>query len=227
MIFSYLIIWLSQILCFSNPWWRHQMDTSSALLAICAGNSPVPGEFPTQRPVTRSFDVLFDLRLNKRLSKRSCGWWFETPASSLWRHRNAVKYTYFCHKSNIHTWIDHVASSDYDLKHISRCHIMPHMPCNVSDHLSVICVIKVYISPTKATTCDSFYVGYRPPVYIKWDSPGVKEKYLDYLESKLHDLSLFDGTGNIDSHVEKLNAAMRNAAQLFVHYCNDTVCGTI
>ena len=41
----------------------------SALLAICAGNSPVPGEFPTQRPVTRSFDVFFDLRPNKRLSK--------------------------------------------------------------------------------------------------------------------------------------------------------------
>ena len=45
------------------------METFSALLAICAGNSPVPGEFPTQRPVTRSFDVFFDLRLNKRLSK--------------------------------------------------------------------------------------------------------------------------------------------------------------
>ena len=44
------------------------METFSALLAICAGNSPVPGEFPTQRPVTRSFDVFFDLRLNKRLS---------------------------------------------------------------------------------------------------------------------------------------------------------------
>ena len=51
------------------PWWRHQMETFSALVAICAGNSPVPGEFPTQRPVTRSFDVFFDLRLNKRLSK--------------------------------------------------------------------------------------------------------------------------------------------------------------
>ena len=51
------------------PWWRHQMETFSALLAICAGNSPVPGEFPTQRPVTRSFDVFFGLRLNKRLSK--------------------------------------------------------------------------------------------------------------------------------------------------------------
>ena len=40
------------------------METFSALLAICVGNSPVPGEFPTQRPVTRSFDVFFDLRLN-------------------------------------------------------------------------------------------------------------------------------------------------------------------
>ena len=52
----------------------HNMMTSSngnisALLAICAGNSPVPGEFPAQRPVTRSFDVFFDLRLNNRLSK--------------------------------------------------------------------------------------------------------------------------------------------------------------
>ena len=42
---------------------------------VCAGNSPVPGEFPAQRPVTRSFDVFFDLRLNKRLSKQSWGWW--------------------------------------------------------------------------------------------------------------------------------------------------------
>ena len=59
-------------------WWRHQMGTFSALLAICAGNSPVTGEFPAQRPVTRSFDVSFELRLNKRLSKRSWGWWFKT-----------------------------------------------------------------------------------------------------------------------------------------------------
>ena len=49
-----------------------------------------PGEFPTQRPVTRSFDVFFDLRLNKRLSKQSWGWWFETPSWSLWRHCNGV-----------------------------------------------------------------------------------------------------------------------------------------
>ena len=41
------------------------METFSALLAICAGNSPVPGEFPPQRPVTQSFDVFFDLRPKK------------------------------------------------------------------------------------------------------------------------------------------------------------------
>ena len=64
------------------------METFSALLAICAENSPVPDEFPAQRPVTRSFDVFFDLCLNKRLSKQSWGWWFETPSRPLWRHRN-------------------------------------------------------------------------------------------------------------------------------------------
>ena len=73
-----------------RAWWRHQMETFSALLAICAGNSPVPGEFPTQRPVTRSFDVYFDLRPNKWLSKQSWGWWFETLSCSLWRHRNGM-----------------------------------------------------------------------------------------------------------------------------------------
>ena len=52
------------------PWWRHQIETFSALLAFCAWNSPVPGEFHAQRPVTQSFDVIFDLRLNKRLSKQ-------------------------------------------------------------------------------------------------------------------------------------------------------------
>ena len=44
------------------------MERFSALLAIGAGNSPVPGEFLSQRPVTQSFDVFFDLHLNKRLS---------------------------------------------------------------------------------------------------------------------------------------------------------------
>ena len=71
-----------------STWWRHQMETFSALLAICAGTSPASGEFPTQKPVTRSFDVFFDLCLNKCLRKQSWGWWFETLSRPLWRHCN-------------------------------------------------------------------------------------------------------------------------------------------
>ena len=71
-----------------DSWWRHQMKTVSALLTICAGNSPASGEFPTQRPVTRSFDVFCHLRPNKRLSKQSRGWWFKTLSRPLWRHCN-------------------------------------------------------------------------------------------------------------------------------------------
>ena len=78
--------YLCHIFFVKPSWWRHQMETFSALLALCAGNSPVTGEFPSQRPVTQSFDVSFGLRLNKRLSKQSWGWWFETPSCSLWRH---------------------------------------------------------------------------------------------------------------------------------------------
>ena len=70
--------------------WRHQMETFSALLTICAGNSPVAGEFPAQRPVTRSVDVFFDLRVNKRLSKQSWGWWYETLSRPIWRQCNVV-----------------------------------------------------------------------------------------------------------------------------------------
>ena len=55
------------------------------------GIHPVTGEFPAQRPVTWNFDVFFDPRLNKRLSKQSWCWWFETPSRPLWRHCNDVK----------------------------------------------------------------------------------------------------------------------------------------
>ena len=72
----------------TNTWWRHQMEKLSALLALCAGNSPVTSEYPSQRPVTCSFDVFFDLSRNKWLSKQSWGWWFEMPSHSLCHHCN-------------------------------------------------------------------------------------------------------------------------------------------
>ena len=73
---------------FKVIWWRHQMKTFSALLAIWAGNSPVPGEFPAQSDT----ELWCFLRsaLNQRLSKQSWGWRFETPSRPLWRHCNEV-----------------------------------------------------------------------------------------------------------------------------------------
>ena len=64
------------------------METFSALLASFAGNSPVIDEFPSQRPVTRSFDVFLDLGLYQHLSKQWRCRWFERPRRSLWRHCN-------------------------------------------------------------------------------------------------------------------------------------------
>ena len=66
------------------------METLSMLLTLCAGNSPVIGEFSSQRSVTRSFDVFFDLRPNKRLSEQSVDCWFETSSRSLWRQCNGI-----------------------------------------------------------------------------------------------------------------------------------------
>ena len=63
-----------------RSWWRHQRETFCALLALCAGNSPVTGEFPSQRPVTRSFDVsLICAWINDWVNNRE--------ASYLRRHR--------------------------------------------------------------------------------------------------------------------------------------------
>ena len=66
-----------------STWWRHQIETFSAL--------QVTGGFPSQRPVRRIFDVVFDLHRSKRLSKQSRRRWFEKPSRSLWRHFNGTR----------------------------------------------------------------------------------------------------------------------------------------
>ena len=66
------------------------METFSVLLALCVENSPVTSEFSSQRPVTRSFDIFFDLRLSAWLSKQSKRQWFETPSHLLLRQWNDV-----------------------------------------------------------------------------------------------------------------------------------------
>ena len=124
---SFCVIWFQDIANNSKlgAWWRHQMETFSASLAIYAGNSPVPGEFPAQRPVTRSFDVFFDLRLNKRLTKQSWGWWFETLSRPLWRHRNGMTKTLLTSQS----------TGQYDVcgpRWHQQRHIYIHVSCSNS-----------------------------------------------------------------------------------------------
>ena len=83
-------------------WWRHQMEIFSTLLAFGVGNSQGTGEFPAQRPVTRSFDVSFDLRLNTRLCKQSWGWWLR-------RHRAHYDVT-------VMTWVNLTThTNDHDI----------------------------------------------------------------------------------------------------------------
>ena len=66
------------------------MEQFSALLAFCAGISSVIGEFPLQKPVTRSFHIFFDQDMNDRLSEQSWSWWLEAPSRPLWRHCSDV-----------------------------------------------------------------------------------------------------------------------------------------
>ena len=87
-----------------HSWWRRQIESLSALLALCVGNSPVTGEFPSQRPVKRSFDVSLICALNKRLSKQWWGWWFETLSRSLWRHCNGM-HLHQCQYVRICIWL--------------------------------------------------------------------------------------------------------------------------
>ena len=86
------------------PWWHHQMETLSALLALCAGNSPVTGEFPHKGSDEERWCFLWSAP-EQRLSKQSRRRWFETPSRSLWRHCNDKMRT----KWKIH----HLPTSQY------------------------------------------------------------------------------------------------------------------
>ena len=105
------------------------MEAFSALLALCAGNSPVPAEFSSQRPVTRSFDVFFDLRLNKRLNKQ-WAWRFETLSRLLWRHCN-VELFRRCQWSNPDKcgYINSLWTSDAIWRQGSRSTLVQRMAC--------------------------------------------------------------------------------------------------
>ena len=80
---------------------RHQMETFSALLALCVGIHRSPVNYP-HKGQWRGALIFFYLRLNKRLSKQWWGWWFETPSFPLWRHSNDDQLLYSpCFQSHL------------------------------------------------------------------------------------------------------------------------------
>ena len=96
---------------YCNHSWCHHMETFSMLLALCAGNSPVTGEFPSQRPVTWSFDVYFDLRING---------WVNNHETGNWRHpHNHYDVTVMYENTNIHPC---------DVTTLSICCLSNHWP---------------------------------------------------------------------------------------------------
>ena len=85
------VVWLSQRQ-WNIPKLQGMMTSSNGnfFALFCVGKPPVTGGFPSQRPVTRSFDVFFDVRLNKCPSNQSRCWRFETWCRSLWCHNNGA-----------------------------------------------------------------------------------------------------------------------------------------
>ena len=143
-------------------WWRHQMKTFSSLLALCVGNSPVTGEFPSQRPVTRSFDVFFvDLWLNKRLSKHSRRRRIETPSRCLWRHCNGCLRTTGSRKINQSTrWGSYELKLTNNLRYIQQ-QANAYFWCWQQWRFSLIMqTVNMFVDVAK------IYVGVLPVMYI-------------------------------------------------------------
>ena len=129
------------------------MEIVSVLLAFCAENSPITGEFAAQRPVTRSLQVFFDLSPNQQLSKQRRRWWFEMPSHSLWRHCNddewkrvpalgaATIYIKPHGCTLIYTWMYCVSIMTLTKMKLIKTYLSISFVCNISS-LAFICITK-------------------------------------------------------------------------------------
>ena len=87
-----------------STWWRHQMDTFPCYWPFVRGIQRSPVNSPHEGQWCGAFAVFFDLHLNKRLSKQSRRWWFETPSRPLWRHCNDSICNYHQMKATRSDW---------------------------------------------------------------------------------------------------------------------------
>ena len=105
-------------------WSRTGFIRSVFMMTSSNGNifrvtGPLCGEFTGQRPVTRSFGVFFYLRLNKRLSKQSRGWWFDMPSHPWWRHCNVFEWLRYLCLLNTHKMMPLMGQGTYFSLHIT------------------------------------------------------------------------------------------------------------
>ena len=141
------------------------MKTFSALLAICAGNSPVPGEFPTQRPVTQSFDIFFDLRLNN-------GWVNNREVGDLRRYRThydvAVTVRHQANsKHHVDSTMTYIGTSSLRLK--KKSHKKTQKMCHFSD---TIFENHIYFTSSERPLCLSNHIG---RCFFFTDVPGHRD----------------------------------------------------
>ena len=131
-----------------DPLFFHMMTSSNGNIfritdPLC-GEFNGSGEFPAQRPVTRSFDVFVGLRLNKRLSKQLWGWWFETPSWSLWRQ---------CNEHTMSCKCMHGTTTREDIRN-RHCMTCPHGELNgwLCSILSLLCCMYCSVISTRVLT---------------------------------------------------------------------------
>ena len=101
--------------------------------------------------------------------------------------RQDVNYTYFCHKRNVFTWIDHVLCAEYDVNSVLKCKIIMSAD-NDSDHLPLLTVFRVnvslgdnFVSSQNHTFCS-----------VPWPNDSFKQKYQELLDYKLTSIRPID-----------------------------------
>ena len=167
------------------------METFSALLALCAGNSLVTGEFPAERPVTGSFEVFFHLCLNKRLSKQWWGWWFETPSCPLWRHCNAQCLIYCSPGISRYSYLHNGDTSTAERK--SQCFNGPVIVALISDDVCMcVCGKCAQLIWRKINVC--LHPGFTCMMHV-WIDKHKDVKMINFLgRACSHSAGVFTGT---------------------------------
>ena len=154
-----------------KSWWRHQMKTFSALLALCAGNSPNIGEFPSQRPVTQNFDVFFRCA-------RTNGWVNSRDAGDLRRHRTHYDVTvmlrkFSCRKCTwkclqcielnaLNMWFPNLlrSTNEFSTSDGQWCHCILTSP-----FLPHVFYLTRHVVVSKKRSTYALFVAQRPPVF--------------------------------------------------------------